>query len=258
MKKKNIDYYANKLTTAFLKNKLISPIPKIYSNKLVNADKFRKLCEKKIKKPIAGFKAGGTGLALIKKLKEKEPFIASVYKHNVLKNNQKIKINKYVLGIELEVCYLIKKDFFTHKKKLTKKNVTKIITHIGPCIEIAGYRQKKKGIKSFGDLSSDFGGNIKFVLGKLKKYKNQKVKNLKTYIFNRSDSQRVIGNTNTVYRDPINSLLFVLKKLKKDKVDHKSNFYVFTGSTVGVVPITSKGTYTGYIKDLGTVRARIS
>ena len=258
MKKKNIDYYANRLSTAFLKNKLISPIPNIYSKKLVNADKFRKLCEKKIKKPIAGFKAGGTGLALIKKLNEKEPFIASVYKHNVLNNNQKIKINKYVLGVELEVCYRIKKDFFTNKKKLSKKNVNKLITHIGPCIEIAGYRQKKKGIKSFGDLSSDFGGNIKFVLGKLKKYKNQNVKNLKTYISNRSVSQKVIGNTNTVYGDPINSLLFVLKKLKKDKINHKTNFYVFTGSTVGVVPIISKGTYTGNIENLGTVRAKIS
>lgn len=258
MKKKNIDYYANRLSTAFLKNKLISPIPNIYSKKLVNADKFRKLCEKKIKKPIAGFKAGGTGLALIKKLNEKEPFIASVYKHNVLNNNQKIKINKYVLGVELEVCYIIKKDFFTNKKKLSKKNVNKLITHIGPCIEIAGYRQKKKGIKSFGDLSSDFGGNIKFVLGKLKKYKNQNVKNLKTYISNRSVSQKVIGNTNTVYGDPINSLLFVLKKLKKDKINHKTNFYVFTGSTVGVVPIISKGTYTGNIENLGTVRAKIS
>ena len=92
----------------------------------------------------------------------------------------------------------------------------------------------------------------------MKKYKNQNVKNLKTYISNRSVSQKVIGNTNTVYGDPINSLLFVLKKLKKDKINHKTNFYVFTGSTVGVVPIISKGTYTGNIENLGTVRAKIS
>ena len=30
------------------------------------------------------------------------------------------------------------------------------INYIAPCIEVVGYRQKKKGIKSFGDLCSDF------------------------------------------------------------------------------------------------------
>ena len=103
---------------------------------------------KKIKKPILGFKAGGTALPLLKKLKEKEPFIASVYKHNILKNNSKVKINKYTLGIELEVCYLINKSFFLLKKKISKKDIYKFILKIGPCIEVVGYRQKKKGIKS--------------------------------------------------------------------------------------------------------------
>ena len=38
------------------------------------------------KKPIIGFKAGGTGIPVLKKLKEKEPFYASVYEKNVLKS----------------------------------------------------------------------------------------------------------------------------------------------------------------------------
>ena len=53
---------------------------------------------------------------------------------------------------------------------------------MAPCIEVVGYRQKKKGIKSLGDLCSDFGANVKFVLGPMKKFKNQKVKNLTTLI----------------------------------------------------------------------------
>ena len=54
----------------------------------------------------------------MKKLKEKEPFYASVYKKNFLKSGKKVKINKSTLGIELEVCYLIKKKFFLIKKQL--------------------------------------------------------------------------------------------------------------------------------------------
>ena len=255
---KNLNKYANKLVYAFLKNKIIAPLPTKYTKKISEAQKLRKLCESKIKKPVIGFKAAGTGIPILKKLKEKEPFYASVYKHNVLTNNKTIKINKFTMGIELEVCYLIKKDFFSLKKKVNKNNIKKFITHIAPCIEVVGYRQKKKGIKSLGDLCSDFGANVKFVLGKKIKYKNNNVKNLKTNISNRKVNQYVNRNTNTVYIHPMNSLLFVLKKIKKDKIKLKNDFYVFTGSSVGVVPILSKGIYKGIINKLGSVSTRIS
>ena len=155
---------ADKLVNAFLKNKIISPLPQKITKKLTDADEFRKLCESKIKEPIIGFKAGGTGIPVMKKLKEKEPFYASIYKKNFLKIGKRVKINKSILGIELEVCYLIKKSFFSSKRIVNKKNITKFISHMAPCIEIVGYRQKKKGITSFGDLCSDFGANVKFII----------------------------------------------------------------------------------------------
>ena len=147
------DKISDKLVNAFLTNKIISPIPSKFTKKLTEADKFRKFCESKIKDPIVGFKAGGTGIPLMKKLKEKEPFIASVFKKNLIKSGKKVKTNKSTLGIELEVCYLIKKTFFSSKGKITNNNVTKYISHMAPCIEVVGYRQKRKGITSFGDLS---------------------------------------------------------------------------------------------------------
>ena len=258
MMNKNLNKYADRIVNAFLKNKIISPLPRKFTKKISNAQKFRKLCESKINKPISGFKAAGTGIPVLKKLNEKEPFYATVYKHNVLKNKKGVKINKFTMGIELEVCYLIKKNFFNFKSKVTKKNIKKFITHIAPCIEVVGYRQKKKGIKSLGDLCSDFGANIKFILGPKKKFKNQNVKNLKTIIANKKINQVVNGNTNTVYIDPMNSLRFVLKKLQIDKIKLKKDFYVFTGSSVGVVPILGNGTYKGVINKLGSVSTKIN
>ena len=131
---KSLTKYANRLVNAFLKNKIISPLPAKYTKKIAEAQKFRIFCESKIKKPISGFKAAGTGIPVLKKLKEKEPFYATVYKHNVLKNNKSVRINKYTLGIELEVCYLIKKDFLKLKKVVTKKNIMKYIKHMAHCI----------------------------------------------------------------------------------------------------------------------------
>tara|TARA_A100001011_G_C14189011_1_gene790388 strand:- start:137 stop:910 length:774 start_codon:yes stop_codon:yes gene_type:complete len=252
-----IEKTSNKLVDAFLKNKIISPIPLKFTKKLKEAQKLRKLCESKIKEPVIGFKAAGTGIPLIKKFKEKEPFYASVYKRNLLKSGKKVKINKATLGIELEVCYQVKKSFFKSKGSITMKNISRYISYMATCIEIVGYRQRKKGITSFGDLCSDFGANVKFLVGQKKKFKRINIGNLKTSIANKKINQKVDGNTNTVYINPLNSLRFVLNKLKKDKIDLNKNFWVFTGSSVGVVPIKSNGLYEGKIDKLGSVKAII-
>ena len=252
-----IEKTSDKLVNAFLKNKIIAPLPLKYTKKLSEAQKVRKMCESKIKDPVIGFKAAGTGISVMKKLKEKEPFYASIYKRNFLKSGKRVKINKSTLGIELEVCYLIKKKFFLSKGSITMKNISRYISHMAPCIEVVGYRQRKKGIKSFGDLCSDFGANVKFLIGKNIKYKKINISNLKTTISNKKAKQNISGNTNTVYINPLNSLCFVLNKVKKDKINLNKDFYVFTGSTVGVVPILGKGQYKGKIEKLGSVKAII-
>jgi 2-keto-4-pentenoate hydratase len=254
---KQIDKISNKLVKAFLGNQIINPIPNKFVKNINEAQIFRRLCESKIKKPIIGFKAAGTAFPVLKKLGEKEPFYASVYKHNFLKNGKKVKINKFTMGVELEVCYLIKKNFFSYNKRITMKNIKKFISHMAPCIEVVGYRQRKKGINFLGDLCSDFGANVKFLIGTKKKFKKINIGNLKTKIYNAKLNHSIEGNTKSVYINPLNSLRFVLNKLQKDKIILTTSFYVFTGSTVGVVPIKGKGVYRGFIDKLGSVSAKI-
>ena len=257
MSKVILERTANKLVDAFLNNKIIAPLPSKFTKKLKDAEKLRRLCESKVDDEIIGFKAAGTGIPVMKKLKEKEPFYASIFKRNFLKSGKKVKINKSTLGIELEVCYLIKRNFFNSKGSISFTNIAKYISYIAPVIEVVGYRQRKQGITSFGDLCSDFGANVKFLIGKKIKYKKMNIGNLKTNIANKKIKQSVNGNTNTVFINPLNSLKFVLNKLKKDKINLNKDFYVFTGSTVGVVPIQGKGIYTGKIDKLGSVKATI-
>ena len=255
--KKEIERIADKLVNAYKKNKLINPIPTRYTKNIKNATKLRKLCESKIKTKVVGFKAGGTALPVLKKLKEKEPFYSAIFKNNVLKSGKSVKINRSTLGIELEVGYLINKKFFDNKGMITIKNVSKFITHMMPCIEVVGYRQKKQGIKFLGDLASDFGANIKFLIGSKKKFRRLNIGNLKCSIKNVKTGNVINGNTNTVYINPLNSLRFVLNKMRKDKIKLNSNFFVFTGSTVGVVPLKNKGMYIAKIDKIGTVKSAI-
>jgi len=255
--KKEIEKFADKLVNAYKKNKLISPLPTKYTKNIENATRLRKICESKIKTKIIGFKAGGTALPVLKKLKEKEPFYSAIFKNNFLKSGKGVKINSSTLGIEVEVGYLIDKRFFDNKRIITMKNVTKFITHMMPCIEVVGYRQKKQGIKFLGDLASDFGANMKFLIGPKKKFKKVNIGNLKCNIKSVKTGSVVNGNTNSVYINPLNSLRFVLNKMRKDKVKLNSNFYVFTGSTVGVVPLKDKGMYIAKIDKIGTVKSSI-
>ena len=255
--KNDIQSVAKKLVKAYNNNKLINPIPDKFCKNIKLAHKLRLLCESKIKDTKVGFKAGGTIIDLLKKLKEKEPFHSTVFGKNLIKSGGRVKINKYALGTEVEVYYIIKKKFFDFKDRLNSKNITKFITHMGPCIEVVGFRQKKKSIKYLGDLCSDFGVNIKFIVGAKKKFKKINFGNLKTNLKNKK-GLNIKGNTNTVYVNPLNSLKFVLNKIRKEKVTLDKDFYVFTGSTVGVVPIKSKGEYMAKVDKLGTVRTTIN
>ena len=81
---------------------------------------------------------------------------------------------------------------------------------------------------------------------------------MKTNISNKKVNQSVTGNTNTVYINPLNSLKFVLNKVKKDGINLNKDFWVFTGSSVGVVPILGKGLYIGKVEKLGSVKVIIS
>ena len=63
-----IEKTSDKLVKAFLKNKIIAPIPSKFTKKIDQAQKLRKLCESKIKEPVIGFKAAGTGIPLILKV----------------------------------------------------------------------------------------------------------------------------------------------------------------------------------------------
>ena len=116
--------------------------------------------------------------------------------------------------------------------------------------------KKKIGLKTLGDLISDFGANISFVNGSKKKYKKINFKNLKTELTHVKSGNKTIGNTKSVYDSPIKSLLWLLNKVRKKKLLNK-NFYIFTGSTVGVVPIKKKGLFEGKIEKLGKVKAKI-
>ena len=81
--KNEINRIAGRLVKAYNTNTVINPIPVKYCKNINLANKLRKLCEDQIKDETIGIKAGGTGIQALKKLKEKEPFTAKVFKKKI-------------------------------------------------------------------------------------------------------------------------------------------------------------------------------
>ena len=116
--KNDIQSVSKRLVNAYNKNKLINPIPEKFCKNIKLAHKLRMLCESKINDSKIGFKAGGTIFALLKKLKEKEPFHSTVFQKNLIKSGGKVNISNkmgYISSVEeardsLEKIFNINKE----------------------------------------------------------------------------------------------------------------------------------------------------
>ena len=65
---------------------------------------------------------------------------------------------------------------------------------------------------------------------------------------------KAIYDKKKISEDELKNIIF---EVKKEKINLKKDFYVFTGSTVGVVPFKGKGLYKGTVDKIGSVSVNI-
>jgi len=247
---------AIKLARARERNTYISKIP---SEKIKNINVATNICreaERQLMWDPIGFKAGATNKNIWKKLKVPKPFFSFLYDERSYKSGSKIPFQKNLLGAELEVAFKINNEVFFYNNKITKNNVSRFILGIAPAIEIVGFRQKISSIDCLGRMVSDFGLNVAFVYGKLRKYSPKKITNIKTTLINETLAQKYFGNTNVVLGNPVNSLIWLLNEIKKSKMFLSFDFWVTSGSTTPIVPFKNSAKLSGNIKKLGSVKVK--
>ncbi len=205
-----------------------------------------------------GFKAGATNKNVWKKLKVPKPFFSFLYDERTYKSGSKVPFQKNLLGAELEVAFKIKNEVFFYNKKITKNNVSKFILGIAPAIEIVGFRQKASTIDCLGRMVSDFGLNVAFVFGKIKKYTFKKILNIQTTLINKKQKKEYTGNTKFVLKHPINSVIWLLNRLKREKKYLSFDFWITSGTTTPIAPIKKGDLFIGSIPKLGSVITKIN
>ena len=253
-----IKILGDKIAEARFKRKFLPKISKtLISNPNIAAEICRHAEMELLWNPI-GFKAGATNKNMWKKLKAKKPFFSYLYEESTYKNNGKMPFQKNLLGAELEVAFKIKNEVFNFNKKITKSNISKFVIGIAPAIEVVGFRQKLKAIDCLGRMISDFGLNVAFVAGKLKKYSLKKITSVPTTLINKTAKKNYPGNTKIVLGNPINSLIWLLNEIKKNNMILSSDFWVTSGSSTPIIPIKKGDLFYGNIIGLGSVSVKIS
>ena len=255
---KNIKIISEKLSNARFRKKFINKIPPSIIQNVKTATEICRNAEMRLLWNPIGFKAGATNKAVWKKLKTSSPFFSYLYEETTYKNNSKAPFQRNLLGAELEIAFKIKNELFNFKKKITKSNIKKFIIGMAPAIEIVGFRQKLKAIDCLGRMISDFGLNVSFIPGKLKKFNIKKITNVSTVLMNRKDKKKYPGNTKNVMGHPINSLVWLLNEIKKNNMMLSFDFWVTTGSTTPIVPIKRKDSFYGNIPGVGSVAIKIN
>ncbi len=253
-----IKILGDKIAEARFKRKFLPKISKSLISNLNTATEICRHAEMELLWNPIGFKAGATNKSIWKKLKAKKPFFSYLYEKSTYKNKGKMPFQSNLIGAELEVAFKIKNEVFNFNKKITKSNVSKFIIGIAPAIEVVGFRQKLKAIDCLGRMISDFGLNVAFTAGKLKKYNLKKITSISTNLINQKTKKNYSGNTKLVLGNPINSLIWLLNEIKNNKMFLSFDFWVTTGSTTPIVPIKKGDYFTGGIKGLGNVSLRIA
>jgi len=236
-------------------------IPKISKKKLHNLSFATKICrgaEEQLMWDPIGFKAGATNKVIQKRFKCKEPFFSYLYDQTSYASGSSIPFQKHLLGAELEVAFKIKNKVFFSDKKITKSNVSKFIIGIAPAIEVVGFRQRINQIDCLGRMISDFGLNVAFVFGKIKKYSLKKISNIQTTLINKKQKKEYTGNTKFVLQHPINSVIWLLNRLKREKKYLSFDFWITSGTTTPIAPIKKGDLFIGSVPKLGSVTTKIS
>jgi 2-keto-4-pentenoate hydratase len=258
MSDKKLENISKKLANARYNKKFVSKISKKILSNVKLATAICRSAENELQWNPIGFKAGATNKSVWKKLKVAKPFFSYLYEESNYKNNGKMPFQKNLLGVELEVAFKIKNEVFAFNKKITKLNIKKFIIGFAPALEIVGFRQNLKSIDCLGRMISDFGLNVAFAAGKLRKYSLKKITSVSTNLTNQKTKKNYSGNTKLVLGNPINSLIWLLNEIKNNKMFLSFDFWVTTGSTTPIVPIKKGDHFTGGIKGLGNISLKIA
>ena len=202
---------------------------------------------------IMGNKIGCTNRAAQKQINVNEPFYGFLLSNYSSKSNIKIDSKKFFSPfIEPEFAFKLKKNFKIKNNKITSKEVIKYIDSVLPSIEIVDSRYNDWTTVGINHLIADNAVNSYWIYGKESYDFDFEIFNnfpIKLYI----NKKIIIGNSNNVLRNPINSITWYLNHLISNNYKIPKGIYISTGTCTPAIQINKKDRIIANFGSLGKV-----
>ncbi|MBL8671747.1 MAG: hypothetical protein JNK11_13910 [Alphaproteobacteria bacterium] len=118
-----------------------------------------------MKEPIAGYKIGGTSVAIQKEMKLDGPFRGAMLAPRCHKDGAVVPAPEGLLGVETEFAFRLSRDLPPRERPYGRDDVVAVVETMHPAFEIVGQRLPWSQFTNAKASVADFALNVAFVYG---------------------------------------------------------------------------------------------
>ncbi len=214
------------------KKKQITPLTNTFGEyTLEEAYTLQNLLEERLRPKlgdIAGYKMAYASKSAIEKNNLSGPVYGPFFENQKIENGGEVNLNDYMkFHIENEIAFVMKSPVNSPVKSVEELKLYVKSIHLS--LDISNGRfDRSNGRETVNDFVASGGGAHRYVLGKPVDGIDHPLENLMLYIEQNNDTIYK-GNTNEVYGNPWNALLWIVNDLIKHGKPVKENMFFLTG-----------------------------
>jgi 2-keto-4-pentenoate hydratase len=205
-----------------------------------------------------GYKVGATNLTVQQALACTEPVAAPVFGERELANGAAFALPPGVLGVECEYAFEIGRHYPAADGVLDLASLSEAVAECRAAIEVVGRRLEPDIPLNHKSVVADFGINVAFALGgAIPGWREGAL--LELPVTTLVDARVVAeGNGHLVLGNPLESLLWLARRLADRGAHLRAGEVVLTGTCTGITPVASGQTFEARFGDSAGVMLHVA
>lgn len=200
-----------------------------------------------------GWKIGATNVAAQQGFGIDSPFYGPMAKAGLLANGASLEKTPLIGACEPEYAFRLARDYPAKGEDINNDTASSVVECLHIAIEVIGRTIANPDFANGVGVTMDFAGNAAFIAGpQVEDWRSQDLVN--TPVESWVDEELVhTGNGQPVMGNPVNSLIWLARRLAEQEMHIKAGEWVSTGTCTPAVPATAGTTYSAKFGDFGEV-----
>jgi 2-keto-4-pentenoate hydratase len=205
-----------------------------------------------------GYKIGATNLAVQQALACTEPVSGPLFREAELASGAEFRVTPGLLGLESEFAFRLARDYPGRDGVLDLASLADAVAECRAAIEVVGRRLEADIPLNQKSVIADFGISVAFALGDaIPNWRDGAL--LDAPVRALVDGKPVAqGNGHLVLGNPLESLLWLARKLAAGGSGLRAGEVVLTGTCTGITQVAAGQTFEARFGDEGCVKLRIA